>query len=79
MSRADTLWSKKYKAVRTSAGKNAMPFALAESPGSLRSMSQARPDVVLNVVGKLIRSMLTEEKEGMRVNPVKANMVREGP
>ena len=73
------MWSKKYKAVRTSAGKKARPLDVAESPASLKSTSHGRPEVVLNEEGMLMRATLTEEKEGMRVKPVKAIMVREGP
>jgi hypothetical protein len=50
-----------------------------ESPGSLKSTSHGRPEVVLKEEGMLMRTMLTEEKEGMRVKPVNAIMVRDGP
>ena len=48
-------------------------------PGSLKSTSHGRPDVVPNVEGILIRVMLTEEKAGIKVKPVKAIIEREGP
>ncbi len=65
--------------MRTSAGKNARPLDVDESPGSLKSTSHGRPEVVLKEEGMLMRTMLTEEKEGMRVKPVNAIMVRDGP
>ena len=68
-----------YKAVSTRAGKKAMPLAAEDRPASSRLTIQGRPDVVLKEVGMLMRTMLTEEKEGMNVKAVKANIVSDGP
>ena len=65
--------------MRTSAGKNARPLDAAERPGSLKSTCHGRPEVVLKEEGMLMRTMLTEEKEGIRVKPVNAIIVRDGP
>lgn len=63
----------------TRAGKKAMPLAAEDRPASSRLTIQGRPDVVLKEVGMLMRTMLTEEKEGMNVKAVKANIVSDGP
>jgi len=68
-----------YKAVRTRAGKKARPLEAADKSSWFRSTIQGRPEVVLNDVGMLMRTTLTEEKEGMNVKAVKANIVRDGP